>query len=332
MNKYSQAAMQLAVRVGKFLRRKSPEIMTGIGVVGIGATIYTTVKAVPKIQEIKEEAKATLDDIDAAEANNLPNYSAEDAAKDRKIVRVQTAVKLVKAVAPVVASVGVTLSGFLGAHKILSERNATLSALTMATDKAFREYRKKVAETFGEEAEHDLRYGLTEEEVEVKAIGEDGKENVVKERRKVQNRAGYFGQFDFIFDENVPGWERDARANKTYVLQIQDWANKEAERKFYLYHNGLSVADICERFAIKNPKEHEDPEMMELAGELQQRLMQCTIDFFRERDVKDIWSVAWDADNLPSSIEEGVWIPYSDSSITLEKITEDGRVPVAFVI
>ena len=254
MNKYSQAAMQLAVRVGKFLRRKSPEIMTGIGVVGIGATIYTTVKAVPKIQEIKEEAKATLDDIDAAEASNFPNYSAEDAAKDRKIVRVQTAVKLVKAVAPVVASVGVTLSGFLGAHKILSERNATLSALTMATDKAFREYRKKVAETFGEEAEHDLRYGLTEEEIEVKAIGEDGKENVVKERRKVQNRAGYFGQFDFIFDENVPGWERDARANKTYVLQIQDWANKEAERKFYLYHNGLSVADICERFAIKKPK------------------------------------------------------------------------------
>ena len=47
MNKYSQAAMQLAVRVGKFLKRKSPEIMTGIGVVGIGATIYTTVKALP---------------------------------------------------------------------------------------------------------------------------------------------------------------------------------------------------------------------------------------------------------------------------------------------
>lgn len=253
MNRYSQSAMQLAVRVGKFLKRKSPEIMTGVGIVGIGATIYTTVKAVPKIQEIKEEAKATLDDIDAAEASNLPNYSKEDAARDRKIVKVQTAVKLVKAVAPVVASVGVTLSGFLGAHKILSERNATLSALTMATDKAFREYRKKVAETFGEEAEHDLRYGLVEEEVEVGTIGKDGKENVVKERHKVQNRAGYFGQFDFIFDETVPGWDKNAKTNKAYILQIQDWCHKEAERKYYRYHNGLSVADVCERFGIPVP-------------------------------------------------------------------------------
>lgn len=254
MNRYSQAAIQAAVRLGKFLKKKSPEILTGVGIIGLGATIYTTIKAVPKIQEIKEEAKATLDDIDAAEAKDLPNYTKEDAEKDRRTVKVQTAVKLVKACAPVAGAAVTTLSAFLGAHKILSERNATLTALTMASDKALREYRKKVAETFGEEAEHDLRYGLTEEEVEVKTIDEDGKENVVKEKRKVQNRAGYFGQFDFIFDENVPGWERDARANKTYVLQIQDWANKEAERKFYLYHNGLSVADICERFAIKKPK------------------------------------------------------------------------------
>ena len=82
----------------------------------------------------------------------------------------------------------------------------------------------------------------------------------------------------------------------------------------------------------RNPKEHEEPEMMELARELQKKLMQCAIDFFREKDIKDIWSVAWDVDDLPTSIEEGKWMPFSDSSITMEKITEDGRVPVAFVI
>lgn len=75
-----------------------------------------------------------------------------------------------------------------------------------------------------------------------------------------------------------------------------------------------------------------DPELNESAGELQRRLMQCTIDFFREKGIEDIWSVGWDADDLISSIKEGKWIPYSDSSITFERLTSDGRIPVAFVI
>ena len=82
----------------------------------------------------------------------------------------------------------------------------------------------------------------------------------------------------------------------------------------------------------RNRKEYEDPETMELARELQRRLMQCTIDFFREKKVNDIWAVSWGADDLSSSIEEGNWVPYSDSSITMEKLTEDGRIPVAFVM
>ena len=75
-----------------------------------------------------------------------------------------------------------------------------------------------------------------------------------------------------------------------------------------------------------------DPEMKEPASELQQRLMQCTIDFFREKGIDDVWSVAWDADDLITSVEEGKWVPYSDSSITLERLTSDGRIPVAFIL
>lgn len=80
------------------------------------------------------------------------------------------------------------------------------------------------------------------------------------------------------------------------------------------------------------PMDSMDPERQKLAGELQRRLMQCTIDFFREKGIEDIWSVGWDADDLMSSVKEGKWAPYSDSSITLECLTSDGRIPVAFVI
>lgn len=118
------------------------------------------------------------------------------------------------------------------------------------------------------------------------------------------------------------------------IVDLGVWIPKKELLRFRDSENVIDVCDLISAIDkhYENPKEHEDPEMMELAGELQQRLMQCTIDFFRENDIKDIWSVAWDADDLPSSIEEGIWIPYSDSSITMEKLTEDGRVPVAFVI
>ena len=117
---------------------------------------------------------------------------------------------------------------------------------------------------------------------------------------------------------------------KTELMRIRDEENHSnlADSLVWEANDLIHLINVHYR----NPKKHEDPEMMKLASELQERLMQCTIDFFREKDIKDIWSVAWDADDLPSSIEEGKWIPFSDSSITLEKITEDGRVPVAFVI
>lgn len=118
------------------------------------------------------------------------------------------------------------------------------------------------------------------------------------------------------------------------IVDLGVWIPKKELLRFRDLKNVIDVRDLIGAIDkhYENPKEHEDPEMMELARELQKKLMQCTIDFFREKDIEDIWSVAWDADDLQASIEEGKWIPYSDSSITLEKITEDGRVPVAFVI
>lgn len=117
---------------------------------------------------------------------------------------------------------------------------------------------------------------------------------------------------------------------KTELMRIRDEENHSDHAEVLAWEANDLIHLINVHY--RNPKEHEDPEMMKLASDLQERLMQCTIDFFREKDIKDIWAVSWGADDLPSSIEEGKWIPFSDSSITLEKITEDGRVPVAFVI
>ena len=52
--------------------------------------------------------------------------------------------------------------------------------------------------------------------------------------------------------------------------------------------------------------------------ELQSRLVQCCIDFIKERNLTDIWGVGFNVDGLTDAIEFGEWTPGMDSYIGVE--------------
>lgn len=257
ISRYSKAAVDAAATISSKLRKKAPELLAVAGVFSFAGTIYTACKATTKLDAIKQEACDKLDEIDETEKLEREDYTPEDAQKDRGIVKVQTAVKIAKLYAPSAALCVGTLMCFFGSHYILRKRNLALSAAAVASDKALKEYRKKVAEKFGEEVENDLRYGLINKEVEVEETDEKGKTKKKKTTEKVADRQnGYKGPFDFYFDSTVPGHEhdgdlrKDSYYNRMYILQIQDWANKELKRKYMYFHQGLTVAEICDRFNV----------------------------------------------------------------------------------
>ena len=57
--------------------------------------------------------------------------------------------------------------------------------------------------------------------------------------------------------------------------------------------------------------------------ELQCRLVQCCIDFIKERNLTDIWGVGFSVDGLADAIEFGEWTPGMDSHISVEGLQKD---------
>lgn len=73
-------------------------------------------------------------------------------------------------------------------------------------------------------------------------------------------------------------------------------------------------------------KETETVTKIDDIKELQERLVQCCIDFIKERNLTDVFGVSFGVDGLTDSIEFGEWVPSMDSSITVEglKMDKDG--------
>ena len=58
---------------------------------------------------------------------------------------------------------------------------------------------------------------------------------------------------------------------------------------------------------------------------LQERLVQCCIDFIKERNLTDIDEVSFNVDGLRDSIEFGEWTPGMDSHISIYGVQATGK-------
>ena len=73
-----------------------------------------------------------------------------------------------------------------------------------------------------------------------------------------------------------------------------------------------------------------NPNQNKLAKELQDRLVQCCIDYIKETGDTNIDRVTFTADALQESSKYGSWQPCTDSTCELEKLTNDGYETISF--
>ena len=208
------------------VRKYSPEILAGVGVVGVVASTVMACKATTKLNGILEESKEQLDKIKevAADPSYEEKYTQEDAKSDTTITYVQTGVKVAKLYAPSVILCTSSLGCLLASNNILRKRNAALSAAYMTVDKSFKEYRRRVAERFGDEVEKEIRYNIKAKEIVT--VDEEG--NEVKETVKVIEGADNpttYSDYARFFDESCPAWQNDPEYNLTFLRAQQQYAN-----------------------------------------------------------------------------------------------------------
>lgn len=129
----------------QFMNRRSPEILTGLGIAGMITTTVLAVRATPKALKLIEEKK---------------NEDWVDELKPIEVVKVAW-----KPYIPAVVTGAASIACLVGASRVSLRRNAALATAYKLSEKALAEYSDKVVETVGEKKEQAIRDKVAEERI-----------------------------------------------------------------------------------------------------------------------------------------------------------------------
>ena len=129
----------------QFVSKRSPEILTGIGIAGMITTTVLAVRATPKALQLIEEKK---------------NDDWVDELSPLEVVKTAW-----KPYVPAAVTGITSVVCLIGASSVNAKRNAALATAYKLSETALTEYREKVIETIGEKKEKTVRDKVAEERV-----------------------------------------------------------------------------------------------------------------------------------------------------------------------
>ena len=228
-------------RMGLQLRKHSPEILMGAGIVGAIASAVLACKATTKLESVMEKSRNDIKTIHEAiehPENLSEEYTPEDGKKDLAIVYARTGLELVKLYGPSLALGALSITSILASHNILHKRNVAIAAAYTAVDKGFKEYRGRVIERFGDELDKELKYNIKAKKIEEKVVDENGKEKKVKKDIQVvdYDRPGE-SEYARFFDNGNTGWDENPEFSLKFLIHQQDWANELLNHRGYVFLN-----------------------------------------------------------------------------------------------
>jgi hypothetical protein len=230
----SKAGRQLLVA-----RKHSPTVLFGVGVAGVIATAVLASRATLKMDEVLQQAEKQKNDIQLALDTNVEEYNESDAEQDSRLIRVKTALRIVKLYAPAAACGVVTIAALTGSHVIISRRNVGLTAAYAALDRGFREYRARVIGELGADKDQEFRYGVIEKQIAVDTDhGTDVK--TVKQLDTDAIKAAGGSIYSRFFDEaNSVNWDRRPGYNQLFLQAQQSYANNLLKSRGHVFLNDV---------------------------------------------------------------------------------------------
>ena len=220
------------------ISKKSPEILVGVGVVGVVSSCVLACRATLKVDSVMDEYRTVEENIEKVLSGEIPSddYTQEDAENDLRIMRIKPAVNVAKLYAPSIILGGVSLGCIIKSHGILKSRYNAISAAYMTIDGSYKAYRNRVAERFGSDVEKELRYDIKVQELTNTTVDENGNEVTSTEETRVMNNFGY-SEYARFFDESCIAWQKDPSYNLTFLRAQQSYANDMLKARGVLFLN-----------------------------------------------------------------------------------------------
>ena len=138
-----QNAARVVHALKETFEKRTPEILTGIGIAGMVTTTILAVKATPKAVLLLNDRK--------------------DELETKKLPVIEVVKTTWKCYIPAAVTCGASIACLIGASSVSLKRNAALATAYKLTETALAEYRDAVVETIGEKKERTVRDKVAEE-------------------------------------------------------------------------------------------------------------------------------------------------------------------------
>lgn len=129
-----------------FVKKRTPEILTGVGITGMITTTVLAVKATPKAMMLIEERKLDL--------------SVE------KLPKLEVVKTVWPCYIPSLISGVASTACLIGANSVNMSRNAALAAAYALSETKFKDYKEGVIKTLGEKRDSDVRDEIAKKKIE----------------------------------------------------------------------------------------------------------------------------------------------------------------------
>lgn len=224
-----QKATQQVMRQILVMKKNSPHIFFGAGIVGFVGTVYLASRATMKLEKVLDDFNHDIEQVTGRNHGN-DEYSQNDYRKDLAYVYGKGSVAIGKLYLPAAILGTASVVSLSGSHVILTRRNSALAGTLAIVTQAFEEYRERVRKELGSDKELDLRFDLKEVEIE----DESGNKQLIK--LADPNGLSPYARF---FDEFSVNWQKDAEYNRMYVQCQQNYANQLLQTRGHVFLNDV---------------------------------------------------------------------------------------------
>ena len=220
------------------VRKHSPEILMVAGVIGTVAGAVMACKETLELEDVLDECKQEKMELEEQYAM-CEQYSEDALKKDQVKLTIKQAAKIVKLYAPSVIMEVTSIGVIFASNDIMRKRNASMAAAYATLNSMYKRYRQNVIESYGEEVDKDMRFGVKHEKVT--EIDEDG--NKVKIDARIvdlDNTALAISDYSRFFQSGCRGFdENSGRYNLLYLKGIQAMFNNKLIADGYVMLNDV---------------------------------------------------------------------------------------------
>ena len=232
---FAQVKDKIGVKIARCkpaVAKALPSVMIFGGVFGVAAAAWRACSVTPEAKEAVSEFKA---ERDALEKSDISEGEKREQILD---LYKKCGFTLVKLYARPV-SVGVlSITMIFFGHGKLKKEITTLTATAASIDKMYQEYRGRVIEKYGEDADFNLRTGAKEVTVKETVTDEKGKEKKVDKKIKVAEDIMANSPYTRIYDETIAGC-KDPDFIFFKLASVQDYYNRKLQAEGYVFLNDV---------------------------------------------------------------------------------------------